>query len=956
MSNQEIEKKIAEVKEKLTQQTASFDACDEDIAKLLERKKKALELKNKTNEIKTENNFITPEEMIATGVGVIEKQEQEKENRPVSLEDQIAAAKANIKKDINNKADAAIAKSKKEQEDSDKKAENQKDLETENTNTKEKYAENLAKTRTEYANAYKLYVSEKNRRAGKILTSVKKFLGIKINENKLPEEVKNLEKEYNRALVEYGQKLFTDKKAELKNSNLNLSEDKISENLKHFKQVELFDQLIIKENQILISEKTESLPPKEKNLFRKAISWYFSPAKSENKSARVGKKVVKIAISLAITGTVIYFVMPATVVAAGGLASFAAMKGVRATVGAIVGNLGAKGYDKFVKDTIEKRKESEINKLSEQFSEFEKFSPNIYDIESFKKDYSKVLETEKNRKRNRQIHKALVAVGLGAGTSLGMSEIVHALTPEQVLSGHGLSSVHNEHANTRAVTTHDNAPAQETTQPSKPSTNVDQNTNSTATQNQNTPDNTNGTNNTAPKQTSPNETPNDATNKNAGNNTAPTQEKPETEKPTNDNTAPAQTKPETTEPTDNTAPPQTKPEIDKATSENAASTQINPETGKPMNADASSGFKTELRPGEVEENGEVFGSNQKMPTEETFSDGKQNLTEKPLINSTEEVAKTSVQENANLNTTQPSEESAKTFIDREYPEGTKTFGTQPEENIIKDQNVNKQSFIDKEYKEGTTTFDQDVSEESNTQESFIEKNYPEGSKSFNTPEEQVQTGQENQSFIEKEYPEGTKTFGTQPENNIKIDENATPGEAKSPQPEGLESSNKNTSNINQTENQITKEQSQAQIQNQTNQTQTPWEHKLDATGHPVEKLIAEGENPYELNKDQILEINNLYEEKLNKIFPTEGEKYNWQGMENYKGMAASFLNSKDIGQEMTPLDNYVKLRALIQEIHNKTGLQPVENSVLSFNLGTTPKEYIIKGLQYAEKNNIKIKF
>lgn len=134
---------------------------------------------------------------------------------------------------------------------------------------------------------------------------------------------------------------------------------------------------------------------------------------------------------------------------------------------------------------------------------------------------------------------------------------------------------------------------------------------------------------------------------------------------------------------------------------------------------------------------------------------------------------------------------------------------------------------------------------------------------------------------------------------------------------------------------------------QTQQAGAPYEHKLDATGHPVEKFITEGENPYELSNKQMTEINDLYTEKMNKMFPEE-KMWNWERIQNYKGMAHSILNLEKVTDEYSPL------KKLLQEIHDKTGLKPIENTGLDS--GTSPREYIMKGLQYARKNNIKIKF
>ena len=310
---------------------------------------------------------------------------------------------------------------------------------------------------------------------------------------------------------------------------------------------------------------------------------------------------------------------------------------------------------------------------------------------------------------------------------------------------------------------------------------------------------------------------------------------------------------------------------------------------------------------------EVFGTHQ---------NGAQILEEKP-VNS----PGTYTEEEYKLKTEQQVENIPKQNISSENQSGTYT----EEEYALKNTGkINQTPITNQEIESNQNTYTQEEYGVKNTRETPVET-------------ENVPTENQAGTYTGEEYRLKTDKDVVTPEENIKTGETPTIKEA------ATQGEVKQATGISETQNQTERpetevNQTEAQTQAQTN---TTWEHKVDATGHPIEKFVADGENPYELSNTQMTEINDLYTEKMSKMFPEE-KMWNWERIQNYKGMAHSILNLEKVTDEYSPL------KKLLQEIHDKTGLKPIENTGLDS--GTSPKEYIMKGLQYAQKNNIKIKF
>ena len=295
----------------------------------------------------------------------------------------------------------------------------------------------LNDAREKYAEGYKKFMKEDRSRWTK---TIAKIFGSKIKKEDLPQELKNLEKDYNKATVEYGQKLYTDKKTELLKEKL--SEENLKAELEKFKQKELFNKIIIDEAQKLINLKVENLPPKEKNLFKKTLDWYIKQ-----------NRFTKVAISVALTSTVIAAFSSGTIVAAGGLATYAGTKYIRGLIGGTVGTAATKLYDVIFKDKTKIKREEETQELGQKFNSEE---ISLEELISKKEEYATILEREQKRKRNRVIAKAGVALGFGGAASFGTSYGLHNLASEQAFSGHGISPQPTETEIPRGTISHEN--------------------------------------------------------------------------------------------------------------------------------------------------------------------------------------------------------------------------------------------------------------------------------------------------------------------------------------------------------------------------------------------------------------------------------------------------------------------------------------------------------------------
>ena len=272
----------------------------------------------------------------------------------------------------------------------------------------------LDDARAKYAEEYKKLLAG----AGRLTRAYRFVVGAKIDDSKIPPELKKLETEYERATVEYGQKMYDAKKAELESSKL--SDDEKKAELARFKQNDIFTRVIVEEQAKLNALKVENLPPKEKGVMRKSLDWYL-------KQPRWKKLIISTALGTAVIATV----SGGTVAAAGGITYYAGLRITRTAVGAVMGQLANVAFDRLVKEKSTTKRATAEKELAEMFKE-ETFD---LSLAKSKKEYAEILEREQKAKRNRLITKAVISLAAGIGTSIGMGYLSHHFPDHPGTSG-----------------------------------------------------------------------------------------------------------------------------------------------------------------------------------------------------------------------------------------------------------------------------------------------------------------------------------------------------------------------------------------------------------------------------------------------------------------------------------------------------------------------------------------
>ncbi|MFZ2072377.1 MAG: hypothetical protein WAV10_01710 [Minisyncoccia bacterium] len=291
----------------------------------------------------------------------------------------------------------------------------------------EEFETNLVQARKKYAIEYKQFLKDRRKNADVLLRAARWITGSKVHESEIPEELKKLEENYDKVAIEYGQKMYADKKLELENSKM--SEDEQKAELARYKSNEIFTKVIIEEQSRLNELKAENLPPKEKGRIGKALAWWIDPKTPRWK---------KIAISTAVSTLAFAVFSPGTVAAAGGTGAFIAYRAGRGVLGSIFGQTTSQTFDfstklynwAFNKKTSSEKREEDEEKLQKLFAE-ESFDTNFI---KNKKEYADILEREKKAKKDRLITKAIITMAAGGLASYGMGDIFHGTSHEQVLS------------------------------------------------------------------------------------------------------------------------------------------------------------------------------------------------------------------------------------------------------------------------------------------------------------------------------------------------------------------------------------------------------------------------------------------------------------------------------------------------------------------------------------------
>ncbi len=269
----------------------------------------------------------------------------------------------------------------------------------------------LDAARQKYADAYKAFLAER-KADSRLYTKAWRFLnGSNVPEEEIPPYLKQIETEYDSAIVAFGGTMFDEKRRELESSTL--TEEEREEELKKFKQKEVFNRVIVQEHEELNKLQVENLPPKEKGVVRKSLEWYMG--------LKPAWKKVAIS-SLLSTGAIVLFSSGAVVMTASTVAGIAGGRIARAAVGSFVGQGVSKAYDYFFKDHSAEERVAAEKELSEVFESNDALGMSFKETQ---KNYSEILEEEKKEKRARLIKKAVVGLAAGAGTSYGMGQALH---------------------------------------------------------------------------------------------------------------------------------------------------------------------------------------------------------------------------------------------------------------------------------------------------------------------------------------------------------------------------------------------------------------------------------------------------------------------------------------------------------------------------------------------------
>ncbi|MEI8270405.1 MAG: hypothetical protein WCG45_03465 [bacterium] len=273
----------------------------------------------------------------------------------------------------------------------------------------------LEEAREKYAIAYKKFMAERKEKTGFFTRMKRKVFGETVPDEEVPEDLKKLENDYTKAAAVLGQGMYLNMAKELSLSDL--PEENRKNLLEHFKQSQVFNKVVIEEEEKLTALKAENLPPKEKGIFRKCFDLY----QKQN-------RFTKVAISTVLSTAVIATFIPSMMVAGGVTAGYLATKFGRGVVGGIFGQLAAKGYDMAVKEKYTERKEIALEELKKKFGD--KMSEE--DLLKYKKEYAEILEKERVSKRNRLIHKAGIAIVAGGLAAIETGHLAQSFSTPAV--------------------------------------------------------------------------------------------------------------------------------------------------------------------------------------------------------------------------------------------------------------------------------------------------------------------------------------------------------------------------------------------------------------------------------------------------------------------------------------------------------------------------------------------
>ena len=429
----QLEKEKQELLETIENATKAAKDATTATEALLAKKDKAKAEEKPAEAVEAEKpaEIAQPAETAKEEKPIINKEEQTLQQYEKDLKEAMKAGDLEKMKAIQNEIDEKFIKT--------------KESTTEPTviETKEEKSieEKLNDARNEYAIGYKKFLSDRKKSSSWFTNASRKIFGSKVKEEDTPQFLKDLEKEYEKATVEYGKKMYAKKEEELKDSKLSVEEQKAE--LKRYKSNEIFTKVIIEEQTKLNALKADNLPVREKGIWKKLIKSYID----------IQPRWKKIAISVALSTAVMVAFSPTAVAAGGGVAFYAGQRLVRSTVGVAIGVGANKAYDLIFKEKSATKRADQEKELSKMFAE-DSFDTSFA---KNKKEYSEIIERERKAKRERLITKSLITLAAGGLASYGMGSLSHTLTTDQVLSG-DLNKPNIDHTTGEIKTGTDNFP------------------------------------------------------------------------------------------------------------------------------------------------------------------------------------------------------------------------------------------------------------------------------------------------------------------------------------------------------------------------------------------------------------------------------------------------------------------------------------------------------------------
>jgi hypothetical protein len=270
----------------------------------------------------------------------------------------------------------------------------------------------LEQARAVYAEKQKSFLDNK-RKTQNSINKIRDFFGFgkKVKEEDLPQELKELKSSYDQTKVSFIKSLINEqiRKIDEKATTGEITEEGKSEALHVFMKGGLFDEIVVKEHESLLALQAETLPAKEKGIFKKALDGYL-------KLKPWQRTVISTAM---LTGVM---VTTGAIASASAAASYGATRVAKSTLyGATIGKLSStlmgQAYDTIIGDSKENTELSK-KKISEEFSRLIKENGDIDQVlEKVERKYSKRLTREKTEKYGKIVAKALFGMGMAVSTS-----------------------------------------------------------------------------------------------------------------------------------------------------------------------------------------------------------------------------------------------------------------------------------------------------------------------------------------------------------------------------------------------------------------------------------------------------------------------------------------------------------------------------------------------------------